>query len=62
VNKTPIYAEDLLAILSKSDAMDIAGYNGTCQRFIRYDAVVSGLQKLVHEGAQVPAHTKGEKA
>lgn len=46
IEKTPLYAEDLLQILNRH-AMGIAGFDGSCERFVKYDAVVKGLQELI---------------
>ena len=45
-NETPLTVEKLLSILEKNCCIGIAGYNGSCERFIRYDALIKELKIL----------------
>jgi hypothetical protein len=41
-----ITIEELLAILNSGQVMTVAGYNGSCERVIRFDGFVKELEKL----------------
>jgi hypothetical protein len=41
--------EDLLSALDAFDVMTVAGYNGTCERVVRHDALVGALKALIEE-------------
>lgn len=45
VSDTPLTVEILLAALE--GAVTVAGFNGTCERVVKYDQFVSALRKLV---------------
>lgn len=44
--ETPLTVEALLRVLTQGGCMTVAGYNGTCERVIRYDKLVAALEAL----------------
>jgi hypothetical protein len=45
--ETPLTVEALLKILNKPRTMTVAGYDGTCERVIRFNELVEGLELLL---------------
>lgn len=57
--KTVLHVEDLLEILDWN-AMTVAGYSGSCERVVRYDAVVAGLKTLIEKANSLETEGKPE--
>jgi hypothetical protein len=46
VPETPLTVEALLWALTQRGCMTVAGYNGSCERVIRFDELVAALESL----------------
>jgi hypothetical protein len=44
--ETPLTVEALLWALNQRGCMTVAGYNGSCERVIRFDDLVAALESL----------------
>lgn len=47
VNKTPIYAEDLIAILKNRSTFAVAGHMGAASRVVDHQGLLSLLENMV---------------
>lgn len=52
--ETPLTVEGLMRALQKPGVMTIAGYNGTCEKVVRFDALVSALLELKDKPGDYP--------
>lgn len=46
VQETPLTVEALLWALKQPGCMTVAGYNGSCERVIRFNELVAALESL----------------